>query len=461
MALPRFLLPAVLGLLTFPALQGAPQVLLVPMPSKNLQLAWGMQKPPKNYSAWLNLKTTRRAVQRYNEAHSPVAALPAPARDIWQQPWGMGTRATAFDGSHLAIASGKPLQIRSVDLVTGRNLWEAPLEKDPILEPRFVGSGLVYVTESWDMVQLDPGTGQERWRLRLDALEKYLLVNRDHPRVQISEALEELVVLASFGKSEKGPAGRITAVDLATGQVKWKADFPGGSDIAPLIWKDRVILGGTGHLAALSLADGHELWSYPPMNLPKRVEDALILGDRILFTSSQEIHAVDLEKGSEIWILPFPGDSGLFGEGDRVVFVQPRGLFRTRNLVALDTATGREVWHRTGEPAFPPWVADGRVFYSEGATVTALDLATGRKRWSRTHDGEVELPLWADRGAVYTEARLNGLPILHALRLEDGKDAWTYMLARIPEETLPLVCPTGIGFLIKDGPLVMLGRGAP
>jgi hypothetical protein len=73
----------------------------------------------------------------------------------------------------------------------------------------------------------------------------------------------------------------------------------------------------------------------------------------------------------------------------------------------------------------------------------------------------VELPLWADRGAVYTEARLNGLPILHALRLEDGKDAWTYMLARIPEETLPLVCPTGIGFLIKDGPLVMLGRGAP
>jgi len=125
------------------------------------------------------------------------------------------------------------------------------------------------------------------------------------------------------------------------------------------------------------------------------------------------VTARDLETGEREWRFEHPGTNVVDGAvyADGTVVQQFSGV-----LVAIDAASGDELWRRSGGFDGTPVVADGRVFAAsldmEGATLYALDLASGDELWSTpvspSGRGGIPTPAVAD-GVVYTaESTLTG-----------------------------------------------------
>lgn len=208
---------------------------------------------------------------------------------------------------------------------------------------------------------------------------------------------------------------------------------------APSTDGERVFVVGDGVLA-LAADDGRELWRAP--RPPGTSPGGTVVRGGILFVGSDAAAAFDAETGREIWRTPVPAslyyaepgadDATFYGvaRDDRVYAFDaatgdvrwtayvgaadlaglPRGVtseggvvyvaIELRNqtesarsrgvVVALDAATGREVWrYENGDGTTEkgvlgaPVVTDDLVLIadSDGGSFIALDRATGRERW--------------------------------------------------------------------------------
>ena len=85
-------------------------------------------------------------------------------------------------------------------------------------------------------------------------------------------------------------------------------------------------------------------------------------------------------------------------------------------LIALDLATGRELWSRPSDSPSAAAVSAGTVVTVHGGALVALDAATGAIRWARMHDPKANQVVIAG-GAVHTSDR-------RAFDLETGAPRW-------------------------------------
>ena len=194
-------------------------------------------------------------------------------------------------------------------------------------------------------------------------------------------------------------AGRLHAVDAASGRLRWQARTGGALRAQPTLAGDLLLVpSDDGQLSAFSAADGSERCRLqlqeatvqrtaaggPGARHDRFGAAAVVRGD-LLVTAS---HAGELA----VWSLPdrrLRWKTALGGpllgtpavRGGRVVIGDFDGLVR-----AFALAEGRELWRfDTGGPVVSaPWVADGRVIVgSRSYQLLGLDLADGRERWRR------------------------------------------------------------------------------
>lgn len=242
----------------------------------------------------------------------------------------------------------------------------------------------------------------------------------------------------------------VDAFDAATGQRLWRATGLQGAEVATSLVarSGRVFVTGQ-RVAALDAVTGAVLWSFRPDSTAEKVyadadEATLYIGDY-----GRTVYALDAATGTVRWRTNVTGaDWQRFGSspivGTRVggdtLYVSTlrkhavNGVYQSAVVVALDTATGRELWRwedggtadlrsirghavvagsvlvyadadgqayvalrrsdgarlwRTPTtagfigPLRPPVVVDGGVYGAAGdGRVYALDLATGRTRWT-------------------------------------------------------------------------------
>ncbi|MHA3703826.1 outer membrane protein assembly factor BamB family protein [Jatrophihabitans sp. YIM 134969] len=98
------------------------------------------------------------------------------------------------------------------------------------------------------------------------------------------------------------------------------------------------------------------------------------------------------------------------------------------DVVALDAATGAQVWRVTLADTNPgtnaPVVANGVVYVgSSDRHLHALSLATGARKWSYDTGGAIRDSPVVAGGKVYVASRTNG--VLHALDAATGAMRWT------------------------------------
>ena len=197
--------------------------------------------------------------------------------------------------------------------------------------------------------------------------------------------------------------GQLTALDAATGEVRWQVSTGGGQRGTPALSDDGsrvyVTTGGNATLLALDAQDGTTNWTYdlggevPTYGAPTVVEGTVYLA-----TGNGEagsVHAVDAATGEGLWSTAIGG--GVFFGPSVSDGVAVAASTATGRVVALDSSTGDLLWERSETISITlPAIDAGKVYLGTSnesftsGSVLALDLQTGAEVWEVEGHGDTQ-----------------------------------------------------------------------
>ncbi|WP_109474065.1 carboxypeptidase regulatory-like domain-containing protein [Ornithinimicrobium cavernae] len=197
--------------------------------------------------------------------------------------------------------------------------------------------------------------------------------------------------------------GRLSALDRASGEVRWQVSTGGGQRATPAISADGATLyvttGGNATLLALNTSDGSTRWTYsldgdvPTYATPTVVDGTVYVAAGIGEAGS--VHAVDAATGERVWRTPIGG--GVFFGPAVADGVAVTSSTATGRVVALDTATGAVLWERSDTISISlPAIDAGKVYLGTSnssftsGSVLALDLLTGAQVWEAEGHGDTQ-----------------------------------------------------------------------
>ena len=175
-------------------------------------------------------------------------------------------------------------------------------------------------------------------------------------------------------------------------------ELPGHS--SPVVWGDRVFVSGGSKqaqkLMCLSLSDGHLLWEQTVGKAPGTrnvtaydesvfaAPTPTVDADRVYVLYASGDAAAFTHDGEPVWSVELGVPVNSYGHAsspvltDDLLVLQFDGE-KAHDLIALDTATGKETW-RTDRPVKASW-----------ATPTVIDTPTGRQIVTISIDGVVSV----------------------------------------------------------------------
>ena len=258
---------------------------------------------------------------------------------------------TGDDGRHLqlrvavagdrVVAAGHDGDVVAHDPLTGERLWEVD-SGVPVSGGPGAAAGLVVVGSSaGDVVALAAADGALVWRAQVSS------------EVLSAPAVSDRIVVV------RTIDGKLFGLDAATGDQSWVYDrtvpaltLRGTS--SPVIAGDLVIAGfDSGHLAAMSLADGRLVWETqvsPPAGRTELERLADIDADPVVtagvvyvVTFQGRIAAFELATGRSLWRRDMSSYAGI-GAGQRLLYVTDE----QSRVWALDRGTGASLWRQDG-----------------------------------------------------------------------------------------------------------------
>jgi len=273
---------------------------------------------------------------------------------------------------------------------TGAPVW-AGLE-------RHADSGLLFVGNERGVLHAIDGDGKVHWKFETGA------PIRAQPRVIGGDVFvasdSGYLYKLSINSGAEAWRARIVSdapVRIPTDQEKTRWDRYGSSVVTE--GKRLYIASRDRNLYALDMKTGRELWRVAAGDMITATP--ALYGELVIFADlAGAVRAVSSRDGAPRW--NYDAKLGIGGDvvvaGDRVLAGS-----RSYDLVALDAATGRELWKHYYWFSWiesPPLVRDGVVYTgsSDATNVYALNLADGTLRWKAAVPGYS----W-QRTAIYKE----------------------------------------------------------
>jgi eukaryotic-like serine/threonine-protein kinase len=244
------------------------------------------------------------------------------------------------------------------DAATGATLWVGPQQSLFFLDSAAASHGLVFASSLYStFLAYKADTGEIAWTSQL----------RD---VRASPTLHgRTLYVGSFD-------GRLAALDAETGAPKWSTNAECCIfDQAPVVDGGRVFQMRTDDtLTAYDAQSGEQLWSKPAFATGTQ---AAAYG-MVFFTDFPNVVALDAATGEEVW--------RALGAGSAAPVVANRHVFVIQaTLMALDAATGAVAWEAPAASIWGPSVANGVVYASSlNGEWDAFDERNGALLWSVT-----------------------------------------------------------------------------
>ena len=308
--------------------------------------------------------------------HRGAADGPEPALgEVWALPEPIGGVTGTQGLSGVAVAEGVavtvgPDAVIAVEAMTGQEAWRVPRLDGPSVSPAIAGDGAEAV------VVFPEGYGP-------------------NPPSPVGSPSPSTDASPSSGASPSPDAAEdrsgvsLVAVSLATGDERWRVDLSSPSRTGVTASDGSVYVGGLdGSVTAVDAATGEVRWTQPvgpAIHVPVAVSGDLVIASA---TGDDDapfaVVALRVDDGSQVWRYE-PGATMSFGSpvsvADGIAFV----ACDDASVRAIEAGTGTELWlARTNDvtPAAPPVLVDDLVVVADvGGQVTAFDRATGEYRW--------------------------------------------------------------------------------
>src|SRR5439155_33712 len=163
--------------------------------------------------------------------------------------------------SGLVYAGGDDGVLHALDARSGRERWHFATGGRLRARPTVVANSLYVQSDDGWLYRLDASRGKQLWRVRVmpDTVAR---VPIDQPGSKYD--FYSSAVTAGGGVLFVGThAGRVLALDPATGETLWEASTGGPVLAAPGVARGRVFVGSfDGRVYAFSTYEGHTLWTH-------------------------------------------------------------------------------------------------------------------------------------------------------------------------------------------------------
>jgi outer membrane protein assembly factor BamB len=349
---------------------------------------------------------------------SPLASPAGLAKNVWHRTSEGGYSEVAIAGQRIVTMDlrGGVDYVVALDANTGQDVWTARVgptyrghdssQDGPIATPAIDGNEVFAVGPHGVVVALDLTNGRERWRHDLAASFGAAMPLWGFAA---SPLVEGQLVIVATGGARNG----LLAFDRGSGALRWSA-LPGlaagysSAVAATLAGTRQVIVVRGDRVAAVSAADGRELWSVKGIGATEEILNSAVVlpEDRVLLTHAKESFMLRVARrdnrliAEEVW-----RSAGVRVSMSPAVHVNGSlYAFSGAQLVCLDPANGNVRWRertgdgtlaaagttlflitRAGDLVVADASSDGyrevsrtRVFSSGGSTVTGPSIANGR-----------------------------------------------------------------------------------
>lgn len=316
----------------------------------------------------------------------------------------------------------------------GKVVWQAsmpPGQADGVPSPVVVNGVAVFAAES-DLTGLRAVDGHRLWDIHIPS---------HGPLANAFSGLWEwdgnAIALIEYSSSD----WRVVAINPATGKIRWQFRLTTEVDAFPALSADGVlVLGAAKSIYAVSLSNGHLLWSRslvkPALN--GNNTDQLVITDGVVvaaYTLQDPVRAGFLDgfaekTGAQLWSRTgMPQVPNMQADGSTVFLwgasSDSSGAQEPFPLTALSAASGKTIWHTSAGFVYALRTAPGTVIFGSQSGMYDVSPATGAKRWKVP--GEMNAPLDLSSLAITATDVLyypNG-PILTDRSLSNGRLVWT------------------------------------
>jgi outer membrane protein assembly factor BamB len=338
-------------------------------------------------------------------------AWPAELKQIWKVNVGFGDATPVISGKkiYLTVRQNTDEVILCLDAETGKEIWRSTYSSPAVTGPATSHPGprstpaisdgkIVTFGVSGILSCLDAATGKVLWRKE----------NPENAVPQFFTGMSPLIVdktcIAHLGTKDKG---QVVALDLTTGNEKWKWEGDGPAYASPSLMiadkQKHIIVQTEKNLMALSLADGKLQWQVPTPVLQRfyNCTSPYINGQIIYYTGQgsgtkalqvtkegDKFVTKELWSNPEIgakWNTPVLKDGFLYGFTDQ------------KRLYCIDASTGKTAWNdNTVNSDFATIVDCGTVIIGSPSTGNLIIMKPDPKVYTEVAKYKVaETPVYA------------------------------------------------------------------
>jgi len=304
--------------------------------------------------------TTDVLAFRGDSGHSGVQPGPPPTgnpRLAWRFDTGGEVYSTPVIADGMLFVTSKRGELFALNAETGAEIWRYQVSPYVVRSSPVVANGMVYVGGGFNLVALDLRTGDVRWK----AATRY--AGQATPVVG-----DGLVVIAS-------QEGWLYAFDAKSGEARWRVTTDGIVSGAPAIADGRIIL-GTDKGSVYTVALDSSSLGWRRMMAGAISAAPMVTGQTVCITTDAgKTSAFDLATGKVLWTAEIGGTQPAAAADGLVVIAANDG-----GVHAVSQSSGDAVWlYPSGKPSLAaPTIAGKTVYVGAGNTLVAIDAGTGK-----------------------------------------------------------------------------------